>query len=244
MSGRFPEARVRVPAVTQVWRHVSFVHWPVDPDVIAPHLPEGVVPDLYDGGAWLSLTPFVVVDPRIAGVAPIGRARATPETNLRTYVVGPDGRDGIWFLSVDTNDPAYVATGRLLAPYHLARMDVSTSSEVLYRGDRIGASAGYDISVHPGRTSRAPSDLDWWLVGRWRSYTKRGPVHAVVDVEHEPWPLVDAELVSCRETITTAAGVPGPRDDVRVHFAPGVSVRVGPPRPVVSAPRAGEARAR
>lgn len=37
-----------------------------------------------------------------------------PETNLRTYVLGPDGRPGIWFWSLDATSPSAVAAARLL----------------------------------------------------------------------------------------------------------------------------------
>jgi uncharacterized protein len=50
--------------------------------------------DEYDGMAWVSLTPFLMAAVRPAGV-PIEPGFSTfPETNLRTYVRRPDGRDG------------------------------------------------------------------------------------------------------------------------------------------------------
>lgn len=53
-SGRFggvsPVAPpLRGPALfDQDWRSVFFIHWAVDPSVIAPLLPRGVRPDTYD----------------------------------------------------------------------------------------------------------------------------------------------------------------------------------------------------
>ncbi|MCE0448168.1 DUF2071 domain-containing protein [Streptomyces tricolor] len=55
--------------------------------------------DTYDGSAWVR--PHAV---RHGRGAPAGVARGPApfaETNLRTYVRGPDGRDGLWFLSIE-----------------------------------------------------------------------------------------------------------------------------------------------
>ena len=41
----------------QRWRDISFVHWRVDPARVAPLLPRGVRPDLYDGSAWVARVP-------------------------------------------------------------------------------------------------------------------------------------------------------------------------------------------
>ena len=43
---------------TQQWLQICFVHWAVDPDVVAPLLPRGVVPDTFDGATHVGLIPF------------------------------------------------------------------------------------------------------------------------------------------------------------------------------------------
>ena len=49
-------------------------------------------------------------------------------------------------------------------------------------------------------------------------------------VEHEPWPLQQATLVSLEETVRRAAGLPDDTAPPLVHYSPGVRVRVGAPR--------------
>jgi uncharacterized protein YqjF (DUF2071 family) len=56
-------------------------------------------------------------------------------------------------------------------------------------------------------------------------------------VEHEPWPLQQATLVSLEETVRRAADLPDDAASPLVHYSPGVRVRVGAPRLL------GEARA-
>lgn len=59
-------------------------------------LPDGLALDTYDGAVWVSLTPFVT-----AGVRPLGLPAAVPglpcypETRLRTWVRGREGRDEV-----------------------------------------------------------------------------------------------------------------------------------------------------
>src|SRR5205085_11516006 len=69
---------------------------------------------------------FVMDRVRPPGLPPVPRVSTFPETNLRTYVRGPDGGDGLWFLSLEVANPALMA-GALLAlgvPYLLAEMSV------------------------------------------------------------------------------------------------------------------------
>jgi uncharacterized protein YqjF (DUF2071 family) len=53
-------------------------------------------------------------------------------------------------------------------------------------------------------------------------------------VEHEAWPLEDAVILRCQETLTAAAGLPALNSEPLVHYSPGVDVRIGAPRPVRS----------
>lgn len=115
---------------------------PVEPGRIQALLPEGLTVDVYDGAAWLGLTPFVMANMRPLGVPDLpgdwrlvpGLRRSprvadlssSPETNLRTYVRGPDGRDGLWFFSLDIGSAALADAIRTIvgAPYHNGHLSV------------------------------------------------------------------------------------------------------------------------
>ena len=60
MAGNRTEERVGRPMIFQAWRTVAFLHWRIDPALMAAHLPPGLVPDTVDGAAWIGLTPFRV----------------------------------------------------------------------------------------------------------------------------------------------------------------------------------------
>jgi uncharacterized protein len=50
---------------------------------------------------------------------------------------------------------------------------------------------------------------------------------------HQPWPLHRADLLDCADELVAAAGLPVPTGPpVSVLWSPGVSARIGPPRPL------------
>jgi uncharacterized protein YqjF (DUF2071 family) len=225
------EQRVLVPAIQAEWLTQTFVHWPYRPDQVQSLLPAELTADEYDGAAWVSLTPFVMAGMRPPGVS---AARLPPfqETNLRTYVRHRNGRDGLWFLSIDVSSPLMLAARAVGAPYSLARLRVSADGDAMtYAGSRWGGRASYRMVVRPGEPI-APTERDVWLTSRWRAYTRRFGVLWETPVEHEPWPLAGATVEVRHETLLDAVGLPAPAGEPVVHFSPGVRhVRLGVSRP-------------
>src|SRR4051794_26108964 len=122
MAGPHPEERIARPIVCQDWRDVAFLHWRMDPEALRPHLPRRLAPDLVDGSAWITLTPFRVERFRALGLAPMPFRPSFEETNLRTYVRDERGCDGLWFFSLDVSNAANAVAGRAIVPYFFARM--------------------------------------------------------------------------------------------------------------------------
>lgn len=71
------------PTLRLRWREGAFLHWPVDPAAVRPHLPAGLEPAVRDGTAWVSVVPFVL--DRV-GPPGIPLSRSFPQVNVRTYV--------------------------------------------------------------------------------------------------------------------------------------------------------------
>jgi uncharacterized protein YqjF (DUF2071 family) len=226
-----PEQRVHVPELRAAWREQTFLHWAYAPERVQRLLPDGLVVDTYEGSAWVSLTPFVM-----AGVRPPAFPAALPdfaETNLRTYVRGPDGRDGLWFLSIEVACPVMLAARAIGLPYHLGHLALSRRGGLqTYTGTRWGGGARYRVAVRPGEPVR-PTHRDVWLTSRWRCYSLRLGMLWETPVEHEPWPLCEAGLDGVEETLTRTAGLPAPGAEPLLHFSEGVRrVRFGLSRPV------------
>lgn len=247
MASVTAEQDVSAPLLRASWDTLTFVHWRVEPERIQALLPEGLQVDVYDGSAWVGLTPFVMGNMRplsfpdlpdslsIPGLKKMSRladVSSTPETNLRTYVRGPDGRDGLWFLTIDVGSAALAAVIRAAvgAPYHHAHMSVEhRGNTVTYTGSRSGARESYRLQVRPGEKI-TPSDLDIWVTSRWRAYTRHLGRLLVTPVEHEPWPLRQARLQSLEQNLIDSVGLDGLGQPALVHYSDGVqNVRLGRP---------------
>jgi uncharacterized protein YqjF (DUF2071 family) len=198
-------------------------------------LPKGLLVDQYDDVAWVSWTPFLMAGVRPTGVPVVPSFTTFPETNLRTYVRRPDGRDGLWFLSIEVASAVMLAARCAVgAPYHLGDLSLSEhGGTVVYAGARRGGEPSYHLQIRPGERI-APSDRDVWLTSRWRAYTRRFGILFETPVEHEPWPLSRGVIEHSTESLLTSSGLPIPVGEPMVHFSEGVrDVRLGAPRPLL-----------
>ena len=241
MAGRLPEERVERPLTHQRWESITFLHWRFEPGVLQRRLPPGLEVDTFAGAAWVSMTPFVMGF-RVTGLPPIPGMATFPETNVRTYVRGPDGRDGIWFFSLEAASLPLVLGARTLyrVPYRWAAMTVDTQgSTVRYRSRRrSGRPAGHDITVQPGAPCEG-SELDHWLTGRWRGWTRVAGRSCTVAAQHPPWQLWDATVLDFDESLLHANGLVRPSEPPLVRYSPGTDARLGVPWPCVFPKSAG-----
>jgi hypothetical protein len=151
-----PPHRVRVPVNVHDWQRISFLHWPVEPAVLARLLPDEVSVLTFDGAAWVSVTPFFI-RVRAPGLPALAGVTAFPETNVRTYVAGPGGREGLWFLRLEVTHAWFVATLRALGlPYVRQRMTVDTdATSITYAArPRSGPGPSHRVTVRPGHGIR------------------------------------------------------------------------------------------
>jgi uncharacterized protein YqjF (DUF2071 family) len=237
------------PVMIHRWEMLTFIHHPVEPQAVQRLLPDGLEVDTFEERAWVGLVPFAMKI-RVPPMPFVPWLSVFPETNVRTYVRGRDGRRGIWFFSLDVPRLGAVAAARgtYRLPYCWARMRLQRAgSEVSYRSARRwpAGAARTAIVVEVGE-ALAPgevTELEHFLTARWGLYTRlRGGI-AYAPVEHPRWPLRRARPTDLRETMIAAAGLPSMTGDPLVHFSPGVEVRIGRPRPVgdvgLSRPRPG-----
>jgi uncharacterized protein YqjF (DUF2071 family) len=231
------------PVMTHTWERVTFLHWPYPPGHVQRLLPSPLEVDTFDGSAWVGLVSFLMRI-RLGPLPAVAWASVFPETNVRTYVRGPDGRPGIWFLSLDVPRLGAVVVARATyrLPYSWARMGLSRKgSLVTYRSRRRWPSprgAGSDVVVDVGDPVEAADlgGLDHFLTARWQLLSMRGRRVSGALVEHGPWPFRRARLLALEENLVAATGLAAPRGDALVHHSPEVDVRVGPPRRVLAPP--------
>jgi hypothetical protein len=220
---------------TQGWRDVTFLHWAVDPAVVAPLLPAGTVPDVLDGATHVGLIPFRMRRIGLLRTPGLPWVGSFAETNVRLYSVDAHGRRGVVFRSLEAERLLPVLAARWVArlPYLWARMSVRRDGdELTYTSQRRWPGprgAGCRIAVRVGGRLATPDPLAQFLTARWGLHRPgaRGPVYW--PNEHPEWPLHAADLLSLDESLLLPAGVPGiDGAPDSVLFSPGVDVRFGP----------------
>lgn len=211
----------------QTWRRLTFLHWPFPPHLIRPFIPRGLELDTFENFAWLGLVPFEIYD--FPGIPHF------PETNLRTYVMGPGGKPSVWFFSLEAARLAAVLGARV--GYHLPYFWAKTSVElkdgaIHYRSRRHwphDSAAITDIIIQPGQPCH-PQDLtarDHFLTARYRLYSLSGKRLRHADIEHPPWPLAPARVIQLRQTLFESAGLPPPTSPPLAHYAAELAVTIG-----------------
>ncbi len=223
----------------QTWRDLTFLHWPMEADVIRPFIPGGLQLDLHDGVAWVGLVPFVIDDLTLPKAPAVPWLSSFAETNVRTYVVDQNGMRGVWFFSLDAARLLAVIGARAAyaLPYFWARMSVTCDgNRVQYSSRRHCSKLGRcDIEVNIGEAITQPSGLDTFLTARFRLYAGRGERIFTADVEHPPWKLQRATVVKLEQDLIQAAGLPAVQSQPLAHFGGRVNVLVGRLAPLPAA---------
>jgi uncharacterized protein YqjF (DUF2071 family) len=229
----------------QDWRILTFLHWRYPPEIVQELLPAGLEVDTFDGDAWVGLVPFLMDRVRAPTLPASPWLSRFPETNVRTYVRGPDGRTGIWFFSLDAARLPAVLAARLGfgLPYQWSAMSVSSAGDaVAYHSRRRWpgpqrALCDAQIELGDAFTEGELGPLDHFLTARFRLYSVVADRLVAADAEHPPWPLRRAWLGHLRQNLLQVAGLPTARGEPLMHASDGVRVRIGMWHPVRAAAR-------
>jgi uncharacterized protein len=186
----------------------------------------------------------------------VGRFGSFPETNVRTYIVDRKGRRAVWFFSLDINRvaatliartgyglPYCTATMSIDAANHARAAHTLNAADVLGEGDEIryrssrkwpkpprGSTATCDAEIRIGRrVDVQPDSLEAFLTARWALGSTFVGRLLWAQIDHPTWPLHEAELLRCDETVLGAAGFPKALDAPTALWSPGVEVRIARP---------------
>jgi uncharacterized protein YqjF (DUF2071 family) len=224
----------------QRWRDVAFLHWAVDPAVVAPLLPPGVRPDVFDDRTYVGLIPFRMVGTGFARGPAVPYVGTFLETNVRLYSVDATGRRGVVFLSLDADRAVAVAAARALfgLPYRWSRMSFAADgAERRYTARVRRTSVTSRVAVRVG--GPAPDGpLERFLTARWGLHV----ADRYLPNTHQPWPLRTAEVLELDDGLVAAAGFGdlARRPPDHVVFSDGVATVFGRPGPATR-PRPGSA---
>ena len=225
----------------QRWNTLLFAHWRLAPEVLRPLVPHVLDLDLFEGSAWVSVTPFCLSRLRARGLPAVPGLSQFPELNVRTYVT-LGGKPGVFFFSLDAGNIVAVLGARATyhLPYYQARISVreGTDGMIHYHCQRFhrGAPAAeFDGHYRPSGPvfTAAPGSLDHWLVERYCLYAvdRRDGVYRA-EIHHEPWPLQRADADIQVNTMAQASNIALPAEAPRLAFARRIDVVVWAPERV------------
>ncbi len=219
----------------QYWDDLVFLHWRVAPEVVAPYLPPGCRPDVYDGSSWIGLIGFVMRKAGFGYDHPVPFFGDFAEINVRLYSTDDQGHRGVVFLSLEAERLALMLFAGLMGVrYRWARIRTERGpDEIGYTSTRLappGRGARTSFAVRPGQ-GVVDDPLAVFLTARWGMHHRLGRRPMWVPNTHEPWPLRTAELLHCSDELVAAAGFPGVADATpdSVLWSPGVRTQFGRP---------------
>jgi uncharacterized protein YqjF (DUF2071 family) len=211
----------------QTWIDLAFLHWRVDADELRRLVPDLVELQVFDGAAWLGITPFLLQGFRVRGLPPVPGISTFPELNVRTYVTR-DGKPGIWFFTLEAGSRLAVEGARrgFRLPYHHASMRCERSEDgVHYESRRPGARFAASYRGQGDLFHAEPGSLEEFLTERYCLYTEdRGRLQRA-QIHHPPWDLQRGEVTI---EANTMAPVQLPEDEPHFLFSPRQDVVVWP----------------
>ncbi len=226
----------RIPAMRQRWSRLLFAHWNLDPTLIQETLPKGLHVDTFNGEAWIGIVPFYMQRIRPVFAPALPWLSWFLELNVRTYVHDDQGNSGVWFYSLDCNQPVAVEIARRAfhLPYQHARMQAEITGETVdYHCQRKGEPVASRYQYQPSGTAlrlAEPGTLEFFLLERYLLFSTSSTGHIYTGhVHHEPYPFAEAACDVFDLEPIRQAGFKAEDSPARsLLYSPGVDVTVFP----------------
>lgn len=221
----------------QRWNHLLFAHWKVDANEVRAGLPPGLFVDTFEGDAYLGVVPFFMQRIRPAWLPPVPWISWFLELNVRTYVHDENGVPGVWFHSLDCNQPLAVSIARRffhLPYFHAAMSATRDGNAIQYSCRRRGESAPPSrYAWRPGSHAAPaePGSLEFFLVERYVLFSSDGDGRLYQGrVHHAPYQIHTPEVTEFSAEPARQAGFDVAGDPVSLLGAMPVDVSIFPLR--------------
>jgi uncharacterized protein YqjF (DUF2071 family) len=215
----FERTRPEGPVVMlQRWEHLLFLHWRYDVATVQGTLPPGLTVDAWNGAAWVGLVPLFMRDVRPRVVPAVAMLSDFFELNLRTYVYDAMGRPGIYFYSLDCDQPVAVETARRLLHlrYEHAAIEAAAGVDgwVNFEAQRAGSILKSHFRYRAfGPASEAVEDsIDFFLIERYRLFATDSNGERMISMRmcHAPYRIRAAEVTHWGDAVLRLAGFAPP----------------------------------
>ena len=207
--------------MSQKWRDLLFLSWPVDSARLRRFVPEALEIDEIEGSAWLSIVPFWMEDAHFRGLPPFPYLSSFPEVNVRTYVSAGDHK-AVWFLSLDTQSRINVFFARRAfhLPYTYADVEMRRGEDIQFHSVRPGGEAAVDVTYRPHGPEAVPGEgsLQHFLAERYSLMcaSRSGDLYRG-DIHHDPWRVQDVDWKADRINLLSPLGLAVEGDPVAFY---------------------------
>jgi hypothetical protein len=222
---------------SQSWNNLLFAHYAIEPRTLRRLVPDALTLDLYDGVAWLTVSPFTTSQARPSGIPPLPGFSFFPQVRLRTYVT-MGGKPGLFYFSVDAANLSAVWFARVffrMKFWHSSiqisgtsgQTDHSKETPIHFRSTRLhGPASGngparldvlYSPEGEPQRSHRG--SLDEFLTERYCVYSWNRGKYYRSEVHHQPWPLQRARVEVRANSLADPLGLALPTAPDISHFS-------------------------
>lgn len=226
--------------VAQTEADMLFLSWPVPPASIAGRIPSGLSLERFENQAWITLIPFQMEGLRARWLPPLAPFSRFAEVDCLTYVRGAVG-DGIWFFRIDAGTLLGGVMGRLMGlPYHDSSVSLLTEGEWRHfqsegrpGGNGLRPELRLRYRPHGPEREAPPGTLEHFVVERFVMYSRSGRGTLLQGREtRPPRRIQDCEVSLLRNTLTEAAGVPGPGEAPLAWYCARSAIHTWLPAPV------------
>jgi uncharacterized protein YqjF (DUF2071 family) len=229
LAAREPDGK-RPVVMHHRWEGLLFLHWQLPPKEIQAMLPAGLTVDTFEGAAYLTISPFFMRNVRPVGLPPLPWLSEFQELNVRTYVFDKRGVPGIWFFSLDCDQPLAVAGARIVTglPYFNAEMSAAVDGVIDYSCRREGTrhAARYRYRGVGAAREADPHSLEFFLLERYFMYSQRGASLIRSQVIHAPYRVRKTEVETSSAIPAVLAGFSVPNKPELACFVDGFDVEV------------------
>ena len=222
----------RKSTLYQNWKHLTFMHWKVDAQLLEKHIPKGLEIDLHDGDAYIGVIPFIMEKVRPRGLPWVPFISTFGEFNIRTYVT-KDGIPGVLFLTLDAQSrvTCFHAPRSYGLPYRYAKAKVQVHQEGRYSWSsrrKAGGESLIGTTNSSGPMEHAvQGSLEYFLFERYSLYTwHKGVLHSAY-THHQPWNYCVANVEVETNTLLESynLGIDRTLHPEHIHMSPGVNVQ-------------------
>jgi len=221
---------LRKHSLVQKWRHLTFMHWEVKPDILSDIIPKGIELDLFEGKAYIGLIPFLMKDVHPRFLFPISRISNFPEFNIRTYV-RVDNKPGVYFLTLDAQSyiTCLYAPYAFGLPYNYSKGMIKVDKNK-YFWDSKRKSKGFELSGSSTAIGKAiipkKGSIEAFLFERYCLFSLRNNKICIGFTKHNPWSLykAHADLKINNLTKSFQLGIENLLEPELIHMSDGVYV--------------------